>query len=328
MDIVYIALGMGLAIYGAKFLIGGGVSIAKRFNIPDLIIGSTIVAMGTSMPELSVNVQSAMAGSTDLAMGNILGSNIFNICVIIGVVALVTPLAIPVNAASKDFPMCLIAAIVVGVCGNELYFDGIQYHELMPSNGIVFLCFFYVFAHYTYEETAAAHAAASTAAPAPAPEESGADAMSPLKAIIYIALGLVGLIYGGDFIVEGATGVAKSFGLTERVIGLLIVGPGTSLPELIAGIVAALNRKVDMVIGNVLGSNIINIFFTLGITSLVMPIPLDLALNTSVIFNIVVTLLLVIYAWVGRARRPIGKTLGIILLLAYVGYIANALGAF
>ena len=137
MGLLSIVIGLGLAILGARLLISGGVSIAQRFNIPDLVIGSTIIAMGTSMPEVSVNVQSALAGSTDLALGNIIGSNIFNICMIIGVVALVTPLAIPVNAASKDFPMCLIAAIVVGVAGNELYFDGIQYHEIMPSHGII-----------------------------------------------------------------------------------------------------------------------------------------------------------------------------------------------
>ncbi|MGI9291248.1 MAG: calcium/sodium antiporter [Gammaproteobacteria bacterium] len=323
MSFITMVLGLVFAILGAKLLISGGVSIAKRFNIPDLIIGSTIIAMGTSMPEVSVNVQSALAGNTDLALGNIIGSNIFNICMIIGVVALVTPLAIPVNAASKDFPMCLIAAIVVGVAGNELYFDGINYHEIMPSHGIIFLAFFYLFAHYTYEEAVEAHTGFRPARPS---KELSDEILPTWRSLLYIVIGLVGLIFGGDFIVEGATGIAERFGLSERVIGLLIVGPGTSFPELIAGIVAALNRKVDMVIGNVLGSNIINIFFTLGITSLILPVPLDLELNTAVVFNIVVTALLVAFAWLGRARRPIGRRLGAILVLAYVLYILNSLG--
>jgi len=325
MDFLQIALGLGLAIVGANLLISGGVSVAKRFDIPDLVIGSTIVAMGTSMPELSVNIQSALVGNTDLALGNVIGSNIFNICVIIGVVAMLTPLAIPANAASKDFPMCLIAAIVVGVAGNELYFDSINYNEIMVSHGIIFLAFFYIFAHYTYEEAVEAHTGAR---PAPPTEELSGEIMPVWKAGLYILLGLAGLVYGGDFIVEGATGVAKSFGLSDRVIGLMIVGPGTSLPELIAGIVAALNRQVGMVIGNVLGSNIINIFFTLGITSLIMPVPLDLELNKSIIFNIAATALLVAFVWLGRARRPIGRPFGAILLLGYAAYIASSLGVF
>jgi cation:H+ antiporter len=229
------------------------------------------------------------------------------------------------NAVEKDFPMCLIAAIVVGVCGNELYFDGINYHELMPSNGIVFLLFFSIFAMYTYRE--AVQPAPAVAAPPPTAKtetETDPPGMPPLKASGYILIGLVGLVYGGDFIVEGASGVAKTFGLSDRVIGLLIVGPGTSFPELIASIVAALHKKADMVIGNVLGSNIINIFFTLGITSLILPVPLDLDLNKAVIFNIVITLLLLVNAWLKRGR-PIGRTTGVLLCLAYGGYIAMSL---
>jgi cation:H+ antiporter len=329
MDILKILLGLGLAIYGAQFLVNGGVSIAKRFNIPDLVIGSTIVAFGTSMPELSVNVNSALAGNTDLAMGNIIGSNVFNICLIIGIVQLIHPLRIAPNAVQKDFPMCLIAAIAVGVLGNELYFDGINYHELMPSSGIVLLMFFMIFAMYTYRETQqVSPATANAGAPPPEPKkESDAPAMTPLKAAAYILLGLVGLVFGGDFIVEGASGVAKSFGLSDRVIGLLIVGPGTSFPELIASIVAALHKKADMVIGNVLGSNIINILFTLGVTSLILPIPLDLDLNKAIIFNIAITLLLLANAWLRRGR-PVRRGMGIFLCLAYGGYIAMSLDVF
>jgi cation:H+ antiporter len=327
MDILYLILGLVFAVYGAQFLVDGGIAVAKRFNIPTLVIGSTVVAFGTSMPEFTVNIHSALSGKTDLAMGNILGSNLFNICVIFGIVCLMTPLAIKKDSASKDFPMCLIAAIMVGVAGNQLYLDKIKFHELMLSDGIVFLLFFAIFMYYIYNEAAsgAAHQHAAGAGSSGSTEETGKQkTISPLKSIVYIVLGLAGLVFGGEFIVDGATGLAKNFGISERVIGLLIVGPGTSFPELIASIVAARKGSADMVVGNVLGSNIFNIFFTLGATAIIHPVPLDLALNIAVLFNIAVTLLLVIYVWFSR-QKQMGRGIGVFLLLSYVGYIIHAL---
>ena len=257
MDIILVLLGLVFAVYGAQLLVDGGSAVAKRFNIPTLVIGSTVVAFGTSMPEFTVNINSALNGNTELALGNILGSNLFNICAILGIVCLISPLAIQKDSASKDFPMCLIAALMVGVAGNQIYLDKINYHELMLSDGIVFLCFFVIFMNYIYKEAASGaahhHAAGSSGTTIDAGEQK---THSALKSIIFIVLGLVGLVFGGEFIVDGASGVAKDFGLSNRVIGLLIVGPGTSFPELIASIVAARKGSADMVIGNVLGSNI------------------------------------------------------------------------
>jgi cation:H+ antiporter len=327
MDILFVILGLVFAVYGAQLLVDGGSAVARRFNIPTLVIGSTVVAFGTSMPEFTVNMHSAFSGNTDLALGNILGSNLFNICVIFGIVCLIIPLAIKKDAASKDFPMCLIAAVMVGVAGNQLYLDKIKFHELMLSDGITFLCFFAIFMFYIYKEAAsgAAHQHAAGAGSSGPTEDTGKQkTISPLKSIVYIVLGLVGLVFGGEFIVDGATGLAKNFGFSQRVIGLLIVGPGTSFPELIASIVAARKGSADMVVGNVLGSNIFNIFFTLGATSIIHPVPLDLALNLAVIFNIAVTFLLVIYAWF-FSQKPMGRGIGVFLLLSYVGYIIYAL---
>jgi cation:H+ antiporter len=238
-----------------------------------------------------------------------------------------TPLAIKKDSASKDFPMCLIAAIMVGVAGNQLYLDKIKFHELMLSDGITFLLFFAIFMFYIYKEavSGAAHQHAAGAGSSESTEETGQEkTISPLKSIVYIVLGLAGLVFGGEFIVDGATGLAKNFGLSERVIGLLIVGPGTSFPELIASIVAARKGSADMVVGNVLGSNIFNIFFTLGATALIRPVPLDLALNMAVLFNIAVTFLLVIYVWFSR-QKQLGRGMGVFLLLSYIGYIIYAL---
>ena len=327
MDILFVIMGLVFAVYGAQLLVDGGSAVAKRFNIPTLVIGSTVVAFGTSMPEFTVNMHSALGGNTDLALGNILGSNLFNICVIFGIVCLITPLAVKKDAASKDFPMCLIAAIMVGAAGNQLYLDKINFHELMMSSGITFMCFFAIFMFYIYKEAAsgASHQHAAAAGSSGSTKETGEmKTLSPLKSIVFIVLGLAGLVFGGEFIVDGATGLAKNFGLSERVIGLLIVGPGTSFPELIASIVAARKGSADMVVGNVLGSNIFNIFFTLGATAIIHPVPLDLALNIAVLFNIAVTLLLVIYVWFSR-QKQLGRGIGVFLLLSYVGYIIHAL---
>jgi len=155
MDIVLLFAGIGLAVYGAHFLVDGGSAIAKRFNIPTLVIGSTIVAFGTSMPEFTVNINSALHGSADLAFGNILGSNLLNICAVIGIVSLISPIVIGNDAATKDLPMALIAAAVVGICGNEIYLDKINYHQLFLSDGLVMLFFFAIFMRYVYGEAAA-----------------------------------------------------------------------------------------------------------------------------------------------------------------------------
>lgn len=322
MDILTLVLGVAFAVYGAELLVNGGVAIATRFGIPTLIIGSTVVAFGTSMPEFAVNIQSALAGKTDLALGNVLGSNLFNIAAIVGIVALITPMAVSDQSRRKDFPMCLIAALMVGISGNQLYLDGINYHEIMLSDGLVFMLFLWIFMRYVYAE-AAAGAAHHEHAQVKSDAKHPVGAMSLGRAVIYILLGLVGLVAGGDFIVEGATGIARDLGLSERVIGLAIVGPGTSVPELVASVVAALKKQVDMVIGNVLGSNILNIFFTLGVTALIKPVPLNLALNTVVLINIGITAALV--AYVRISKRPIGRPVGALLVVAFVGYLVTAI---
>ncbi len=331
MDALLVLLGIVFAVYGAEFLVDGGTAIAKRFGIPQLVIGSTIVAFGTSMPEFTVNMNSAFAGNADLALGNILGSNLFNVCMILGVVAVMAPIAVGPDAAFKDLPMCLLSAVLLGVCGNELYFDHIDYHELMRSDGIMFLAFFAVFMSYVYREAATgrshhhkAKAYGTREKLSASGAEDGDKVMPVSKATLWIVVGLLGLVFGGEFVVDGATGVAKSFGISQRVIGLVIVGPGTSLPELMASIVAARKKNAGMVIGNVLGSCIFNVFFTLGATALILPVPLDLALNSVIVINASVTALLVAYVWMSRSRQ-IGRTMGVILLAVYVGYLVWAL---
>ena len=325
MDALTLLAGIALAVFGAKYLVDGGSAVARRFNISTMVIGSTVVAFGTSMPEFTVNVNAALHGSADLALGNVLGSNLFNICAILGIVCLITPLAVGRDAVSKDLPMCLIAAVLVGVFGNEVYFDHINYHQIFFSDGLALLCFFAVFMRYVYAE-ATSSAGQPAIVPTPDTTDKGAEQadISTARALALLFLGLAGLVAGGEFIVDGATGIARSFNIPERIIGLLIVGPGTSVPELLASIAAARRGDVGMVLGNVLGSNIFNIFFTLGVTALILPIPLDLALNTVVMTNIFATALLVVYVTL-RKKPVLGRSMGVILLGIYVAYTVSAL---
>lgn len=320
MDIVFLSLGIVSALGGAQLLVAGGVSLASRLGISTLVVGAIVVGFGTSTPELTVNVSSALSGQTSLALGNILGSNMFNICLIVGIVALISPMNVSDQARSKDLPMCTISALMIGICGNQLYLDHINYHELQVSHGLIFLIFFYIFMKYVWREAASGKAHHESAASQNV-SQSDEDGLLPRsRSILYVGVGLGLLVTGGELIVDGASGIARTFGVSERLIGLLIVGPGTSVPELVASIVAARKQQVDMVIGNVLGSNIFNVFFTLGVTALIHPVPLDLALNKVVIINIAVTLFLAVFAWLSP-RKTFGRGVGAAICIAYVGYI-------
>jgi cation:H+ antiporter len=195
--ILLLLLGIGFAVFGAHFLVDGGSAIAKRFNIPTLVIGSTIVAFGTSMPEFTVNITSALNGNTGLAMGNILGSNLFNICAVVGIVCLITPIVVEKDSASKDLPMCLISAAIIGLCGNQIYFDHINYHELFLSDGIVFLFFFGIFMRYVYSEASSASSHQDKAAISGLTQsDTGGHPHAMAKAIGFVVIGLLGLVFG------------------------------------------------------------------------------------------------------------------------------------
>jgi len=324
MDILFLTLGILAALGGAQLLVAGGVSLATRLGISTLVVGAVVIGFGTSTPELTVNISSALNGQTSLAIGNILGSNMFNICLVVGIVALITPMSISEEAQAKDLPMCTISALMVGICGNQLYLDHINYHELHVSHGLIFLVFFYIFVKYVWREAASGTAHQKAAASHDRSQEGEGGSLPMPRSIVYIIVGLGLLVGGGELIVEGASGIAKQYGVSERLIGLLIVGPGTSVPELVASIVAALKKQSDMVIGNVLGSNIFNVFFTLGVTSLIHPVPLDLALNKVVVINIAVTLFLALFAWLSP-RKEFGRGVGAVACVAYAGYVAASL---
>ena len=309
-DVLYLIGGMVLTIYSADRMVEGSSSIAKRYNISDLVIGLTIVALGTSAPELAINIFSALNGSTELAIGNVLGSNVANILLILGSAALVSPLVISKNTVWKEIPFSLLAVLVLGLMANDVYLDpGISDNIISRNDGLVLLCFLAIFIVYTFE------IARSN------PDIVGEVEMRPLwKSILLTILGIVGLFIGGKFLVDGAIGLAQMAGISERVIGLTIVAIGTSLPELAAAIVAARKGKTDMAVGNVIGSNILNIFLILGVTSTILPMPFDAVANMDIGLVLLSTLLLFAATFLYNPRR-IGKREGVIFIGLYIIYL-------
>lgn len=232
MDIVALIGGLLLILVGANALTDGAASVAKRFNISSLVIGLTIVAFGTSAPELTVSIVSALKGSADMAIGNVVGSNIFNTLMIVGCTAAIVPIGMNKGTLSKEIPLCILASVVLFICGNDVLINGATENTISSSDGMLLLCFFAIFLGYTF---AIAHNGNGE-------EETKIKLMPVWKSGLFIAGGLAGLIYGGQFFVDGASGIARGLGVSESIIGLTLVAGGTSLPELATSVVAALKK--------------------------------------------------------------------------------------
>lgn len=266
MDFLWLAVGLTLVLYGAKWLVDGASSVAKSLNVPDLVIGLTIVAFGTSAPELVANLFSALDGKPDIAIGNILGSNIANVFLILGITALIFPLKVHHGTTWKEIPLSLLAALVLFVMANDAWLDGSNADVISRSDGLVLLSFLCIFFVYTFE--------ISKKSP---DEMTDFVALSKWKSAALIIFGLAGLFVGGKWFVDGASGMARQWGVSERVIGLTVVAIGTSMPELATSVMAALKKKADIAVGNIIGSNIFNIFFILGTVSIIKPLPYNAA---------------------------------------------------
>lgn len=315
MDYIFLIGGIILIIFSANWLVDGASSLAKRFGVSDLVIGLTIVAFGTSAPELTVNIFSALEGSTDIAIANVLGSNIANIFLIVGISSIIYPLVIQKNTTWKEIPLSLLAAVVLGIIANDQLID----QSLLPNmvsrtDGLVLLAFFMIFLVYTVE----------IARNQPGEDEENIQLMSVSRAFLLIVAGLAGLYFGGKYLVEGAVNIAKEIGLSERVIGLTIIAVGTSLPELATSIAAAYKKKADIAIGNIVGSNIFNIFFILGTTAVISPLPFSVSINFDIMMTIFASLMLFLTT-ITLGRKKVDRTEGVIFLLIYISYIIYSL---
>ena len=258
MNILFLIGGLILILLGANGLTDGSASVAKRFRIPPIVIGLTIVAFGTSAPELTVSVASALKGSADISIGNVVGSNIFNTLMIVGCTALFAPIVITRNTLRKEIPLCILSSVVLLVCANDVFLDKASENILNRVDGLLLLCFFAIFMGYTFAiaRTPSTPVAGDAQHPAPPTEEDDIKLLPWWKSVLYILGGLTALIYGGQLFVNGATGIARNLGVSESIIGLSLVAAGTSLPELATSIVAALKKNPEIAIGNVIGSNL------------------------------------------------------------------------
>lgn len=307
--IIKFTVGLVLILKGADWLTDGASSIAHRFNIPSLVIGLTIVAFGTSAPELVVSVLSAVEGKTEMAIGNVVGSNLFNTLAIMGTTAIIFPVACSKNNIRYDVPFCLLASgllMVMALHGGEI----------SRLDGILLLCFFLVFMAYTFRIARSSKKR---------DEGDGQPAaMAMWKAILLFLVGLGSLLFGGEWLVDGASGIASLLGVSQSIIALTIVAAGTSFPELVTSVMAARKGDTDMAMGNVLGSNIFNILLILGVSSTVAPLSLgnitefDLSIMTGGV------VLLWFFCTYGKKYHYIERYEGICLLLVAVAYYAWA----
>ncbi|MFG6386603.1 MAG: calcium/sodium antiporter [Muribaculaceae bacterium] len=314
-NIFFLLLGLVLILAGANFLTDGSSSIAKRWGVSDLIIGLTVVAFGTSAPELVISITSALKDSPELAVGNVVGSNIFNILAIIGITALAKPIIVERSIMTVEIPLVILSAVVLLVMGNAPLLDGSAQRMVTRVDGIILLIFFIIFMSHTF-----------SSAKRPADPSQGNDKpvetikeMPMLKAWIWVAGGLAALIYGGDCFVKGASGIASSLGVSEAVIGLTVVAAGTSLPELATSITAALKGRTGIAVGNVIGSNIFNIFLVLGASATIRPLSFGSIGNFDLLTLTGACVLFWLFGWFFR-QRTITRIEGGILAAGYIAY--------
>lgn len=308
LNILFLIGGLILILVGANCLTDGSASVAKRWGISDLVIGLTIVALGTSSPELVVSIMSASSGNSGMAIGNVVGSNIFNILMIVGVVAIVRPIKVQKSIMSNEIPLVVLSSLALLFMSEDMLFDEASQNIVSRIDGLILLLFFAIFMRYIFsiakngEET-----------------ESEVKKMSVVKSVIFIVGGLCGLIFGGQLFVDGASGIARSLGASDALIGLTIVACGTSLPELATSVVAAIKGNSGIAIGNVIGSNLFNIFFVLGCSATICPLQLGGITLVDMLTMLGASILFWVFGWFFK-ERTITRTEGVLMVLAFVAY--------
>ena len=308
LSIICFVVGIALVIFGADWLTKGASDLARHLKMSELMIGLTIVAIGTSLPELVISVSSALSGNSGISLGNILGSNIFNGMLILGTTALIAPIVFSGKMLSRELPFNLLASVVVLLVSGSMLVGGAPGEYITRYNGLILLCFCAVFVRYTFslkgnEEDSAAQ-----------------QPMSMGKILLFIAGGLAALIIGGKMFVSGASDIARGFGLSEALIGITIVSAGSSLPELAVSVNAARKGNVGIALGNVLGSNILNVFFILGCSATISPISLEGF--TPVDYYVLLASSLFIYLFCAFfGKNKITRWEGGLLVAGYVAYV-------
>lgn len=303
-------LGFIPLILGATWLVDGASAIAKKKNISNLVIGLTIVAFGTSSPELVVNILAATSGNSGFSFGNVVGSNIMNILVILGVSALVYPMAVKSPTIWIEIPLCLLSALILLVIANDPMLDGSLAPAISRTDGLLLLGFFFVFIYYSWfamkrgEED----------------HEINLKDFSMKKSAVLVVTGMILLAGGGQLIVHFASLFAYEYGIPDRIIGLTVLSIGTSLPELSTSLVAAFKKNVDISIGNIIGSNLFNTFLILGVSTTIRPIALEGGSNLDLLINVLATLLVFVFVFT-RKGRMIDRLEGGVMVAVYLAYM-------
>ena len=299
--ILLLIVGFALLIKGADIFVDGASALADKLGVPQIVIGLTIVAFGTSAPEAAVSISAGLKGSADLAVSNVLGSNIMNVLLILGIASVITPLAIKKNTLYIEIPFVAVLTVVLAVLGIKGY-------SVTRFDGVILMVLFAIFMVYLVYISRKER-----------PEEEPIKKMPVWRMIVFIILGMAAIVFGSNLTVDSASAIAKSFGMSDRLIGLTIVAFGTSLPELITSAVAACKHNADIAVGNIVGSNIFNILFVLGITALITPVDYSKDFIVDNIMALVAVVILFV-AIILNKNKKLGRAGGIVMLVSYIAY--------
>ena len=311
MEYVWLILGFVLLIKGADWFVDGASALSKKFGIPSVVIGLTVVAFGTSLPEASVSISAALSQSSGISIGNVVGSNLFNLLVVAGASAIFCPIMVDKSIIKKDMPFSFIITLALLFLSFSVFPSAADDNIISRADGIILLLFMSIFMYYTVRSALAA----------PAPEEENIKIMPVWQQLLFIVIGIAGICIGGNRVVEGAKEIASNFGMSDSLIGLTIVAIGTSLPELVTSVVAARKGESDIAIGNVIGSNIFNILFVLGVSSVITPIVISGADIINSMYDIIIVALvtLVVYIPIVRTQK-VSRLSGSLMVIAYIIY--------
>lgn len=308
-NIVLLLAGFLLLIKGSDYFVDGASALARKFNVSQITIGLTVVAFGTSSPELLINVFASLQGKSGISFGNVVGSNILNLLLILGIAAIVNPLRLKKNTVWREIPYLLLSVIAVTVLCNDVFFSNASANVLSRGDGIILLLFFAVFMTYVFliSKVNAEHA----------PE---VKPLSNAKITVYLIAGMLGLFFGGKLAVDSASELAVSAGMSERMVAITVIAFGTSLPELFTSIAAARKRRFDIAVGNAIGSSLFNILFVLPISALIAPLPFSAKINFDLLVTGVASLLLFFAMFTGK-RQKLDRWEGATLVFIYVIYL-------
>ncbi|SHJ94273.1 cation:H+ antiporter [Tepidibacter formicigenes DSM 15518] len=309
MDYLVLIAGFIFLIKGADFFVDGSSSIAKKFRVPPILIGLTIVAFGTSAPEAAVSINAALKGSNEIALGNVIGSNLFNFLLVIGISSVINPMKVQKGTILKEFPFTILTSLVLFILCADIPLQGASVDILSRADGLILLSLFLIFLYYLVEMAILS-------------KEDYKEEVKDIslgKSIIISIVGIIGIMFGSEWVVNASSSIAIRFGMSQNLVGLTIVAVGTSLPELVTSIVAAFKNESDIAMGNVIGSNMFNLLFVLGISSVIRPIPINSIIFVDMIYLLIVTIITYLFA---ITKRTVYRGEGMFLSLSYVVYMA------